>query len=91
MGEISQQDIINAIVALDGKKLKELQSVLREQYVDLNAKLKTKKQILTILDRVGIECVEGRKCADDIKIINEQCSKISELLDKIHRALGAFS
>lgn len=90
MQEISQQDIINAIVALDGKKLKELQCTLREQCANLYNKREVKRRILTILNKTGVECPEGEQCAAEIKTLGEECSAISALLDQIHRAIEAF-
>lgn len=88
MEQITEQTIINAIVALDVAKLKELSSALKDEQHGLCATKSIKVRAIGALSAAGLtECPEVKTLSSEIEEIDNKLNSLCTLHDYATRAI----
>lgn len=92
MGQITEQTIINAILALDVEKLKEIEKVLAEEYIAKREALSNCCKIIKTLESAELsKCDEYKTlCANHAKA-SEELDQLSIIRTKCNKALNALN
>lgn len=92
MEQITEQDIINAIVALDVEKLKEIKESLLKTYNTNKSLMDTCCQKLKALEDAGFEkCPEYEAICTEYSNTNASSTEIISLIEKCTKALKSFN
>lgn len=88
MEQITEQTIINAIVALDVAKLKELSSVLKDERHGLCATKAIKARAIGALSAAGLtECPEIKTLSSEMEEIDNKLNRLCTLHGYATRAI----
>lgn len=88
MEQITEQTIINAIVALDVAKLKKLSSALKDERCSLCATKSIKARVIGALSATGLtECPEVKTLSSEIEEIDNKLNRLCTLRDYATRAI----
>lgn len=77
MDKITEQDIINAIVALDANKLEEISNNLRAQYTELYEVRRSTGRVCSTLKAAGF--VNCKELSENTTKVEEQEAMLNEL------------
>lgn len=91
MEQITEQDIINAIVALDVEKLKAFKNSLTENYKALKTMHSNKNTILKALEESGFkDCEEYTQITNDVDKLYTEMDELFSITDKCNKAIKSF-
>lgn len=92
MEQITEQDIINAIVALDAEKLKEIKESLLKTYNTNKSFTDTCCQKLKVLEDAGFEkCPEYEAICTEYSNANASSTETISLIEKCTKALKSLN
>lgn len=92
MGQITEQNIINAIVALDVEKLKEIKESLLKIYNTNKSLMDTCCQKLKALEDTGFEkCPEYEAICLEYSNANTSITQTISLIEKCNKALKSLN
>ena len=92
MEQITEQDIINAIVALDVEKLKEIKESLLKTYNTNKSFTDTCCQKLKALEDAGFEkCPEYEAICTEYSNTNAPIAQIINLIERCNKALKSLN
>ena len=92
MEQITEQDIINAIVALDVEKLKEIKESLLKTYNTNKSLMDTCCQKLKVLKDAGFEkCPEYEAICTEYSNTNASIAQIINLIEGCNKALKSLN